>query len=192
MLHWKQTSTDTKRRSRLSDHVQRRSTILQVLLQTSEVISVIYTPSVQEDKLFSEITCCSFYLGNLQTLDISSKTPFEHILCNKSNVKPLFPPSGSTDLYCGILRSWHHDTEDWVEDDAGDWTAVATQRVPFWWAWDPLFGIALLTDRPSQGDLLFSFIQFGFKFHHLFGAVQVQVNSVEAESRVYRNMHMSR
>lgn len=99
--------------------------------------------------------------------NISSTTPFECNLCNKSNIKLPFPPSSFTDLYCCVFRSRHHDTEDWVEDDTGDWTAVATQRVPFWWAWDPLFGVTLLTNGPTQGDLLFSFIQFGFKFHHL-------------------------
>lgn len=87
--------------------------------------------------------------------------------------------TGSTDLYCCILGRRHHDTEDWVEDDAGDRTAVATQRVPFRRAWDPLFGVALLTDGPTQGDLLLCFIQFGFELHHLHRVCRLQVNGIE-------------
>lgn len=76
----------------------------------------------------------------------------------------------STHLYCCVLRSRHHDAEDWVEDDAGDWTAVATQCIPFWGSWDPLFRVTFLTYGPTQGDLLLGFIQFGFQFHYLSGA----------------------
>lgn len=78
-----------------------------------------------------------------------------------------------TNLYCCILRGRHHNAEDWVEDDTGHWIAVATQCVPFWGAWDPLFGITLLTYRPTQGDLLFRLIQFGFQFHHLLEACRL-------------------
>lgn len=129
--------------------------------------------------LISETTWCSFYLEKHADSQISachccktlktisnkkrrSKDISSPELCNKPIVKPPFPPSSCTHLYCCILRGRHHDTEDWVEDDAGDWTAVATQRVPFWWAWDPLFGITLLSYGPTKGDLFLRFIQFGF------------------------------
>lgn len=88
-------------------------------------------------------------------------------LYNKSAVKALLPPSTSTDLYCCVLGGRYHDTEDGVENDAGDRTAVATQRVLFWRAWDPLFGVTLQSYWPTQSELVFSFIQFGFKLHHL-------------------------
>lgn len=63
-----------------------------------------------------------------------------------------------TDLYCCVLRGWHHDAEDGVENYTGDRTAVATQRILFWWAWDPLFGVTLLSNGPTQSELIFSFV----------------------------------
>lgn len=124
-------------------------------LSYRELICVLFTTRLHQ----KSNKACLIYAKSLRCASISTGHEWENQ-----------QPARSTHLYCRILRSRHHDTEDWVEDDVGDWTAVATQCVPFWGTWDPLFGVTLLTYGPTQGDLLLGFIQFGFEFHHLSGS----------------------
>ena len=76
-------------------------------------------------------------------------------------------PSLQADLDGGVLGGRDHDAEHGVEDDAGDRAAVAAQGVFLGRAWDPLFGVPLLSDGPTQGDLLLRLVQLRLQLHDL-------------------------
>lgn len=94
----------------------------------------------QKQPLLSEH--CKWYLFSFASLVLTRNERVTLFNCAVITTK-------TTNLYCGILWGRHHDTEDWVEDNLGDRTPVATEGISLRGAGDPFFGVSFLSYRSS-------------------------------------------